>query len=124
MLMHSVDFLAERAVQTVKERTKLTGPLEVRVVRFSFKYRVIPQCTTEIAPTELIAFAHIWIYSTQTFIRSIKNKVSRNRMQAPVTAVWRYCLCMELWARTKVATWCVVEPNGAVAFQVQFHDAW
>jgi transposase InsO family protein len=47
--------LAERAVQTVKEgMKKMSGPLEVRLSRFLFKYRVTPQATTGIAPAELL----------------------------------------------------------------------
>ena len=47
--------LAERAVQTVKDGLKkLTGPLELRIPRFLFKYRVTPQSTTGIAPAELL----------------------------------------------------------------------
>lgn len=47
--------LAKRAVQTVKAGLKkLTGPLEVRLSRFLFKYRVTPQATTGIAPAELL----------------------------------------------------------------------
>jgi len=47
--------LAERAVQTVKMGVKkLNGPLEVRLARFLFKYRVTPQATTGIAPAELL----------------------------------------------------------------------
>ena len=47
--------LAERAVQTVKEGVKkMSGPLEVRLSRFLFKYRVTPQATTGIAPAELL----------------------------------------------------------------------
>ncbi len=42
--------LGERAVQTVKEGIKkMTGPLELRLTRFLFKYRVTPQSTTRIA---------------------------------------------------------------------------
>ena len=47
--------LAERAVQTVKEGLKrMTGSLEARLPRFLLKYRVTPQATTGIAPTELL----------------------------------------------------------------------
>lgn len=47
--------LAERAVQTVKEGVrKMTGPLEVRLARLLFKYRVTPQATTGISPAELL----------------------------------------------------------------------
>ena len=47
--------LAERAIQTVKEGLKrMTGPLETRLPRFLLKYRVTPQATTGIAPTELL----------------------------------------------------------------------
>ncbi len=39
--------LAERAVQTFKSAVnKLEGPMEVRISKFLFKYRVTPQTTT------------------------------------------------------------------------------
>ena len=47
--------LAERAVQTVKEGLKkMQGPLELRIPRFLFKYRVTPQTTTGATPAELL----------------------------------------------------------------------
>ena len=33
---------------------KMTGPLEVRVQQFLFKYRVTPQATTGVSPAELL----------------------------------------------------------------------
>ena len=33
---------------------KMTGPLEVRVQRFLFKYRVTPQATTGVSAAELL----------------------------------------------------------------------
>ena len=48
--------LAERAVQTVKSgKKKLTsGTLETRVARFLFNYRITPQTTTGVSPSELL----------------------------------------------------------------------
>ena len=47
--------LVEQAVQTVKEALKkMTGPLEVRLQRFLFKYHVSPQATTGVSPTKLL----------------------------------------------------------------------
>ena len=47
--------LAEQAVQTVKEGVKkMKGPLELKLSRFLFKYRVTPQTTTGVAPAELL----------------------------------------------------------------------
>ena len=47
--------LAERAVQTFKGAvTKLEGPMEVRISKFLFKYRVTPQTTTGLAPAQLL----------------------------------------------------------------------
>ena len=48
--------LAERAVQTFKSgMRKLTdGTLETRVARFLFNYRIMPQTTTGILPSELL----------------------------------------------------------------------
>ena len=55
--------LAERAVQTVKEGLKrMKGPLEARLPRFLLKYRVTPQATTGIAPTELLMGCRIRTY--------------------------------------------------------------
>lgn len=47
--------LAERVVQTFKATvSKLIGPMEVRLSRFLFKYRITPQTTTGISPAELL----------------------------------------------------------------------
>ena len=47
--------LAERAVQTFKDLvSKLEGPMEVRLSKFLFKYRVTPHTTTGISPAELL----------------------------------------------------------------------
>ena len=47
--------LAERAVQTFKSAVgKLDGPMEVRITRFLFKYRVTPQTTTGVSPAQLL----------------------------------------------------------------------
>ncbi len=47
--------LAERAVQTFKNgMKKLPGPLETRLSRFLFMYRITPQSTTESSPAQLM----------------------------------------------------------------------
>ena len=47
--------LAERAVQTFKNAvSKLEGPMEVRILKFLFKYRVTPQTTTGLSPAQLL----------------------------------------------------------------------
>ena len=68
--------LAERAVQTVKEGVKkMKGPLELKLSRFLFKYRVTPQTTTGVAPAELLMGRRLRIYSIRQSERgSWKNK--------------------------------------------------
>ena len=48
--------LAERAVQTFKEGMKKLkdGSLETRVSRFLSRYRITPQTSTRVLPTELL----------------------------------------------------------------------
>lgn len=47
--------LAERAVQTFKSAVrKLDGPMELRLSKFLFKYRVTPQTTTGLSPAQLL----------------------------------------------------------------------
>ena len=47
--------LAERAVQTFKNAVKkLDGPIEVRLSKFLFKYRITPQTTTGVSPAQLL----------------------------------------------------------------------
>ena len=47
--------LAERAVQTFKHAVlKMEGPMELRLARFLLKYRVTPQTTTGVSPSELL----------------------------------------------------------------------
>ena len=47
--------LAERAVQTFKSGvSKLEGPMEVRLSKFLFRYRVTPQTTTGLSPAQLL----------------------------------------------------------------------
>ena len=46
---------AERAVQTFKTSvSKLEGPMEERLIKFLFKYRVTPQTTTGLSPAQLL----------------------------------------------------------------------
>jgi transposase InsO family protein len=49
--------LAERAVQTFKEGTKkmVGGSVECKLFRFLLKYRVTPQATTGVSPSELMS---------------------------------------------------------------------
>ena len=47
--------LAERAVQTFKSSvSKLEGSMEEILIKFLFKYRVIPQTTTGLSPAQLL----------------------------------------------------------------------
>ena len=70
--------LAERAVQTVKVRVrKLTGPMETRLIRFLFKYRVTPQTTTGIAPVELLMGQRL---RTCMLYPSVKDRVHKHQM--------------------------------------------
>ena len=47
--------LAERAVQTFKNAvSKLEGPMEVRILKFLFKYSATPQTTTGLSPAQLL----------------------------------------------------------------------
>ena len=47
--------LAERAVQTFKNTVKkLAGPMELRLSKFLFRYRVTPQTTTGLSPAQLL----------------------------------------------------------------------
>ena len=47
--------LAERAVQTFKEgMRKMSGPLETRLAKFLFHYRITPQTSTGVSPTQML----------------------------------------------------------------------
>lgn len=49
--------LAERGVQTVKQglrQMKDEGPIEDKLARFLFKYRITPHATTGVAPSEML----------------------------------------------------------------------
>ena len=47
--------LAERAVQTFKSAVvRMEGPMDVRLSRFLFRYRVTPQSTTGLSPSQLL----------------------------------------------------------------------
>ncbi|XP_011408362.1 PREDICTED: uncharacterized protein K02A2.6-like [Amphimedon queenslandica] len=47
--------LAERAVQTFKNAVrKMEGPLQKRIARFLFSYRITPQSITGLLPAELL----------------------------------------------------------------------
>ena len=72
--------LAERAVQTVKMGVKkLTGPLETRLARFLFKYRVTPQTTTGIAPAELLMGRRLRTHLDLLY-PSVKDRVRKQQM--------------------------------------------
>ena len=66
--------LTERAVQTVKMGVKkLKGPLELRLARFLFKYRVTPQATTELLIGRRLRTPLDLLYPT------VKDRVRRNQ---------------------------------------------
>ena len=47
--------LAERAVQTFKEgMRKMSGPLETRLAKFLFHYRITPQTSTGVSPAQML----------------------------------------------------------------------
>ncbi|XP_019859677.1 PREDICTED: uncharacterized protein K02A2.6-like [Amphimedon queenslandica] len=47
--------LAERAVQTFKSTvTKMEGPMDQRIARFLLQYRITPQTTTGLSPSQLL----------------------------------------------------------------------
>ena len=47
--------LAERAVQTFKEgMMKMSGPLETRLAKFLFHYRITPQTSTGVSPAQML----------------------------------------------------------------------
>ena len=72
--------LAERAVQTVKMGVKkLTGPLETRLARFLFKYRVTPQTTTGIAPAELLMGRRLRTHLDLLY-PSVEDRVRKQKM--------------------------------------------
>lgn len=71
--------LAERAVQTVKEGVrKMTGPLETKLTRFLFKYRVTPQATTGLAPAELLMGRRLRTHLDLLY-PSVSERVRRNQ---------------------------------------------
>jgi transposase InsO family protein len=73
--------LAERAVQTFKHNvTKLEGPMETRISKFLFKYRITPQTSTELSPAELLMGrrlrTHLDLLHTDTSHQIAENKYS------------------------------------------------
>ena len=71
--------LAERAVQTVKQGVKkMVGPLETRLSRFLFKYRVTPPATTSIAPAELLMGRRLRTHLDLLY-PSVKDRVRKNQ---------------------------------------------
>ena len=67
---------AERAVQTVVK--KMEGPLETRLARFLFKYRVTPQAATGIAPAELLMGRRLRTHLDLLY-PTVKDKVLKNQ---------------------------------------------
>ena len=72
--------LAERAVQTFKAGMKklTSGTLETRVARFLFTYRITPQTTTGVSPSELL-FGHRLRCHLDFLRPSIDAKVRQNQ---------------------------------------------
>lgn len=74
--------LAERAVQTVKNGLKkMNGPLETRISRFLFKYRVTPQATTGISPSELLMHRRIRTHLDLLYPTTYQKVRSRQMLQ-------------------------------------------
>ena len=113
--------LAERAVQTVKEALKkMTGPLEVRVQRFLFKYRVTPQATTGVSPAELLMGRRIRTHLDLLY-PDIQQRVRTNK-----SARKRITMHMLDHATCSVEIWCmlvilVLDQNGC---QESYRKQW
>ena len=72
--------LAERAVQTFKSGMKklTSGTLETRVARFLFNYRITPQTTTGVSPSELL-FGHCLCCHLDFLRPNLDAKVRQNQ---------------------------------------------
>ena len=78
--------LAERAVQTLKEGVKkMSGPLEVRIARFLFKYRVTPQATTGRAPAELLMGRRLRTHLDLLY-PTVQERVRRRQMAQKISS--------------------------------------
>lgn len=63
----------------------MSGPLEVKMARFLFKYRVTPQATTGIAPAELLMGRRLRTHLDLLY-PTVKERVCRNQMAQKVTS--------------------------------------
>ena len=68
--------LAERAVQTFKTAVrKLKGPMELRISKFLFKYRIRPQSTTDISPAQMLMLrSHLDLLHPDTGVRVLEKQ--------------------------------------------------
>ena len=102
---HPSNSLAERAVQAVKDGLeRMTGPLETRLPRFLLKYRVTPQATTGIAPTELLMGRRIRTHLDLLYLTT-RQRVREHQMQQKKVVIQMHThksstQVIESWAET------------------------
>ena len=80
--------LAECAVQSFKHGvSKLSGPMEDRLLHFLFKYRITPQTTTGLSPSELLMGrrlrSHLDLLHPDFSRRALKNQDKNSEVKSP-----------------------------------------
>ena len=124
--------LAERAVQTVKEGIrKMNGPLETRIARFLFKYRVTPQATTGLTPAELLMGRRIRTHLDLLYpsvLQRIKGQQSLQKERADTHTCSRNIdvgdrvLCRNFGFGPKWLSAVVIEKEGHNMLKAKLHD--
>ena len=119
--------LAERAVQTFKSTVKkLEGPMEVRLSKFLFKYRVSPQTTTGASPAELLMGrrlrTHLDLLHPDTANR-VADKIQKSASTKPPR---RFSIGDKLYAKEfQSSNWLpveVVKITGPLSYHVKTED--
>ena len=110
---------------------KMTGPLEVRVQRFLFKYRVTPQATTGVSPAELLMGRRIHTHLDLLYPdiqQRVRNKQIRQKEDHDAHARSRNLQCEDLvYARNfgvgpKWLPGVLQKAVGQVSFEVRLDD--
>ena len=118
--------LAERAVQTFKSSIKkLDGPIDTRLTRFLLQYRITPQSTTGLSPSELLMGRRLrTVYDLLHPDIQEKVETKQTKIPQPHQKIRTFSIGDKLYAKNYSGspTWIpvtVVKVTGPVSYHVE-----